>query len=196
MQHTLIQANISKHISLDEMEMACFTSLLEFRHLKRKEILLHEGEPCTTINFVTTGALRAFYRGIDGKESTMMFAIQDWWITDMHGFANKKPAMVCIEAISESTIAQLSKENLDTLFEKVPKFEKFFRIIMQNSYIREQLRIIQNLSLSAEERYDHFLQKYPVIARHVTQKQIASYLGITPEFLSRVRKNISKKPVS
>ena len=122
-----------------------------------------------------------------------MFAIADWWITDMYCFTNQLPAMLNIQAVEHSEIFQLPKNNLDTLYDKVPQFEKFFRIIMQNAYIREQLRVIQSLSLSAEERYDNFMNKYPQIACQVTQKQIASYLGITPEFLSNIRAGKSKK---
>ena len=92
-----------------------------------------------------------------------------------------------IETIEESVIFKLQKEDLEDLYLKIPKFERFFRIIMQNAYIREQLRVIQNLSLSAEQRYYIFLEKYPKVAQQVTQKQIASYLGITPEFLSMIR---------
>ena len=124
-----------------------------------------------------------------------MFAIEDWWITDMFCFLNKKPAMVFIESINDCLIYQLSKENLEMLYIKIPKFERFFRILMQNAYTREQLRVLENLSLTAAERYQSFLLKYPQIAKVVTQKQIASYLGVTPEFLSNiVSKN--KKSVS
>ena len=103
--------------------------------------------------------------------------------------------MLYIEAVADSNIFALQKEDLDRLYVEVPKFERFFRIIMQNAYIREQLRMIQNLSLTAAERYNNFLDKYPEIAKQVTQKQIASYLGITPEFLSTIRGNKSKKTI-
>lgn len=157
--------------------------------------MLKEGQPCTTINFVNEGALRAFYRDKDANETTIMFAVADWWITDMPCFVNKSPAMISIEAIEESEVCCLSKDNLDALFVKVPKFERFFRILMQNSYIREQLRVLQNLSLPAEERYKNFLKKYPAFANKVTQKHIASYLGITPEFLSSIRNKLRKDPI-
>ena len=104
--------------------------------------------------------------------------------------------MMYIETIEDSCILQVSKENFDKLFSSIPKFERFFRILMQNAYTREQLRVIENLTLTAEERYDRFLNKYPQIAQQVTQKQIASYLGITPEFLSAVRKKKSGKSIS
>ncbi|MGY0040545.1 Crp/Fnr family transcriptional regulator [Pedobacter sp. NJ-S-72] len=140
-----------------------------------------------------SGTLRAYYLDKAGKESTIMFAVTDWWITDMFCFINQQPAMLTIEAVEESIIFQLSKADLDQLYNKIPKFERFFRVIFQNAYIREQLRTIENLSLSAEQRYNIFLNKYPQVVRQVTQKQIASYLGITPEFLSMIRGNKHKK---
>ena len=196
MTHNLILANIAKHISLDKEEADYFTSLLEYKEVEKKECLLREGQVCKNIIYVHSGVLRAYCLNKEDKEATIMFAVADWWVTDMYCFVNQKPAMMYIEAIEDSCVLQLSKENLDTLFAEVPKFEKFFRIIMQNAYIREQLRVIQNLSLSAEERYNNFLSKYPQIVQQVSQKQIASYLGITPEFLSAIRKNKSKWPGS
>jgi len=193
MTHDLILNNIAKHISLDTEEITYFISLLKPRQLVKKSFILKEEQICKYISFVNSGTLRAYYLDKEGKESTIMFAITDWWITDMYCFVNRLPAMLNIEAVENSIIFQLQKDHLDILFLKVPKFERFFRIMMQNAYIREQLRVIQNLSLSAEERYDNFLSKYPQVAKKVTQKQIASYLGITPEFLSTIRANKSKR---
>jgi len=117
-----------------------------------------------------------------------MFALQDWWITDMFCFLNNKPAMMFIEALQCSQVLQIHKSSLDALLIKHPKFEKWFRVLMQNAYTREQLRVIDNLTLTSEEKYDRFLTKYPQIVNEITQKQLASYLGITPEFLSVIRK--------
>jgi CRP-like cAMP-binding protein len=125
-----------------------------------------------------------------------MFAINDWWITDMYSFASGQPAMLNIDAIEDSTVFELLKTDLDELYIKAPKFARFFRIIMQNAYIREQLRIIQNLSMPAEERYQSFLKKYPQFTERVPLKQIASYLGITPEFLSVLRKKAARGEIS
>lgn len=154
--------------------------------------MLKAGQPCTTFNYVANGALRAFFRDNDEKESTIMFAVSDWWITDMPCFVSGNPAMISIEAVADSEILQLTKEDIDALYVAVPKFERYFRILMQNAYIREQLRVLQNLSLPAEVRYTNFLEKYPSINQQVTQKHIASYLGITPEFLSVIRKKLAK----
>ena len=188
----LVLKNIAKHISLDENETAYFLSILKERKYPKKTIILKEGDICKTINFVQSGTLRAFYRDQQGKESTIMFAVSDWWITDMACFINQQPAILNIETIEESNMLHLQKDDLDDLYLKIPKFERFFRIIMQNAYIREQLRVIQNLSLTAEQRYYIFLEKYPQVVKQVTQKQIASYLGITPEFLSMIKANKKK----
>ncbi|CAD0004879.1 Crp/Fnr family transcriptional regulator [Flavobacterium chungangense] len=188
----LVLKNITKHISLDENETVYFLSILKERKYPKKTIILKEGDICKTINFVQSGTLRAFYRDQQGKESTIMFAVSDWWITDMACFVNQQPAILNIETIEESHMLHLQKEDLDDLYLKIPKFERFFRIIMQNAYIREQLRVIQNLSLTAEQRYYIFLEKYPQVVKQVTQKQIASYLGITPEFLSMIKANKKK----
>lgn len=196
MEYKLILQNISKHIDLTKDEIAFFISLLQEQQVTKKDFILKEGQLCKSISYVHSGTLRAYYSDKEGKESTIMFAIADWWITDMFCFINQQPAMLHIEALEQSTIYQLSKNNFDQLCNEVPKFERFFRIIMQNAYIREQLRVIQNLSLSAEERYNSFIEKYPQIVQQVTQKQIASYLGITPEFLSTIRAGKSKRTIS
>ncbi len=193
MSHQSILDNIAKHILLNKEETDHFTSLLGQRNVPKKKLILEEGQACKTISFVHSGILRAYHLDNEGREATIMFALADWWITDMYCFINRLPAMLNIEAVEDSSIFELEKQDLDKLYLKVPKFERFFRIIMQNAYIREQLRVIQNLSLSAEERYNNFLDKYPQVARQVTLKQIASYLGITPEFLSTIRGNKSRR---
>jgi CRP-like cAMP-binding protein len=180
--------NIAKHIQLDAEETSTFLRLITTKKLTKKAMLLQAEQECRYLSYVQSGALRSYYIDKDGKESTIMFAIADWWITDMYCYLNKKPAMMHIEALEDSTIFQLSRANFDILLEAVPKFERFFRILMQNAYTREQLRIMENLSHSAEERYESFLLKYQQIVQQITQKQIASYLGITPEFLSSIRK--------
>ncbi|MDO6434536.1 Crp/Fnr family transcriptional regulator [Flavitalea sp. BT771] len=196
MTHDLILQHVGKHVSLEKEEAAYFISLLQEVKVPKKGLVLKEGQLCKTISFVNAGALRAYHINKEGKETTVMFALPDWWITDMFCFIHLRPAILNIEAIESSSIFQLKKDDLDTLYLKVPKFERFFRILMQNAYIREQLRMIEKLSLPAEERYIHFLDKYPLIAEKITQKQIASYLGITPEFLSTIRANRAKRIIS
>jgi len=192
MDHQSIIENINKHIVLSEHELLIFQSRLKKKKIDRKSCLLTQGQLCEYIYFVESGALRAFYLDESGKESTIMFAVKDWWVTDMYCFINQKPAMLTIEAIEDSLVYQLKKSDLDDLYVAVPQFEKLFRILMQNAYIREQLRVIENLSLPAEQRYDIFIKKYPKVALKVKQKQIASYLGITAEFLSMIKNKKAK----
>ncbi|MGE8428702.1 MAG: Crp/Fnr family transcriptional regulator [Sphingobacterium sp.] len=187
MEHRSILENINKHITLDENEFSQFSNLLKRKNIARKSQVLSQGHLCNSIYFVESGALRAYYPEESGRESTIMFAVKDWWVTDMYCFIHELPAMLTIEAIADSVVYQLQKSDLDELYLAIPKFERFFRILMQNAYIREQLRVIQNLSMTAEERYAIFLNKYPDVANKVKQKQIASYLGITPEFLSMIK---------
>lgn len=187
MNTAIILANIQKHISLTHQEREHLLGFLEEAFLTRNTFLLRHGEPCKHIYFVNSGIVRAYYLNPEGKDSTLMFAVKDWWITDMYCFLNDLPAMVNIQVVETCSILKLSKDNLDKLYVDVPHFNKFFRILMQNAYCREQLRTIQNLSLPAIDRYNQFREKYPQIADKITLKQTASYLGITPEFLSSIR---------
>ena len=193
MSFSLILNNIQKHVPLEASEKSFFLGLLTQEAFPKKTCILRQDQPASHIYFVNSGLLRAFFINKDGKDSTIMFAISDWWITDMYAFMNQRPAMLSITLVQPSQTLKLSKPNFDKLVAEYPKFERFFRIIFQKAYIREQLRIIQNLSMTAEERYHQFLAKYPQIAQHITQKQLASYLGITPEFLSMIRSNIKYK---
>jgi len=193
MDYSQLLKNIGKHIQLTTEETGCFTATVNFRQVHKKEVLLAEGQVAKNISYVHTGALRAYYIDKDGNENIIMFAINDWWVTDIYSFSTGLPGLLTIDAMEDTTIFELPKSKLEELFITVPKFEKFFRIIMQNSYVREQLRTIQNLSVTAEERYINFVKKYPQFIQRLPQKQIASYLGITPEFLSVIRKNLSRQ---
>jgi CRP-like cAMP-binding protein len=182
-----ILKNVSKHVQLDKRETDYFTSLLTSKEVPKNQLILEEGQACSYINYVQEGVFRAYSYDLKGKESNIMFAVNDWWITDIHGFIMEKPALMNIESIEDSTIFQLRKTDLENLYGEVPAFERFFRILMQNSYIREQLRTRQNLTEPAEKRYRNFIAKYPRFAERIPLKHIASYLGVTPQFLSVIR---------
>jgi len=183
-----ILRNIEKHISLSDFEKECFVSSLKIKNIEKKNLLLKQGQVCKHLYFVESGSLRAFNINTDGKESTIMFAVQDWWVTDMYAFVKQKPALLSIEAIHDSRLLEISFQTLEALYLKIPKLERLFRILFQNAYIREQLRVLDNISLTTEQRYYKFVEKYPQLVNLITQKQIASYLGVTPEFLSAVKK--------
>jgi CRP-like cAMP-binding protein len=193
MDFNLVLQNIAKHIVLNNDEASYFTGLLKHREIARKELLLKQGEIAKYINYIHSGALKAYYLNSESDENIIMLAVDDWWITDMYSFSSGNPAMQSISAIEDSVVLQLQRNDFDELLKRIPAFERFFRILMQNAYIREQVRVIQNLSMPAEERYLNFLKKYPQLVQRVTQKQIASYIGVSPEFLSTMRKRIQKK---
>jgi CRP-like cAMP-binding protein len=193
MDCSLLLKNIARHITLTQEEADYVTSFFCLRTVKRKDILLQEGQQAKIFYYVHAGALKAYHVSKDGTENIIMFALNDWWVTDIYAFTTGNPAVMSISAIENSTLLAIEKTSLDKVLQHLPVFEKFFRIIMQNSYVREQLRTIQNLSLSAEERYVNFVNKYPLFVQRLPQKQIAAYLGITPEFLSTIRKKLSKR---
>ncbi len=188
MKEYQILKNIEKHISLSDFEKEYFISAISIKEIKKKSLLLRQGQFCKHLYFVESGSLRAFNINEGGKESTIMFAVQDWWVTDMYSFAKQQPALLSIEAIHDCRLIEINFQALEALYLKIPKLERLFRILFQNAYIREQLRILNNISLTTEERYHKFVEKYPQIVDKITQKQIASYLGVTPEFLSSVKK--------
>jgi CRP-like cAMP-binding protein len=136
--------------------------------------------------------LRTYTIDENGFEHILMFAIEDWWTGDLYSFPTRKPSNHFIDALEDTEILQISKPNLDKLFEQVPKFERFYRILFQNALIAQHERINQNLSFTAEQRYLHFIKKYPEVEQRISQKHVATFLGITPEFLSMLRKKIAK----
>ncbi|ETZ19892.1 Crp/Fnr family transcriptional regulator [Pedobacter sp. V48] len=189
----LILQNITNYIQLDKTEADFFVSLLQLKTLKKRAYLLRQGDICRTENFITKGCLRVYSIDENGAEHIVMFGIENWWISDLYSFLTQVPADYFIEALEDSEILQITKENLERLYEKVPKFERFFRIILQNAFIAQQNRIREYLSSSAEERYLYFIERYPQIAQRISQKQLAAYLGITPVFLSMLRRKLVKK---
>lgn len=183
----LILQNIAKHIRLDDAETDLFLSLLETRNIKSKQFLLEEGQICKHSTFVINGCLKGFTVDKNGFEHILNFAAPGWWIADMYSLLSQQPGQLNIQASSPSEVLLLSKTNQEKLYREVPKFERFFRILTENSLVAYQQRVLDNLSLSAEERYQHFCQKYPSLVQTLPQKEIASYIGVTPEFFSKMR---------
>jgi len=185
--------NISQHIQLDDREVDYFLSLLQPRTIKRKEYLLRPNEVCKYESFIAKGCLRTYTIDNAGLEHIVMFAIEEWWTGDLYSFLTQTPGNFIIDALEDTEVLQISKDDLEKLYECVPKFERFFRLILQNAFVAQQQRINQNLSFTAEERYLHFIKKYPQLEQRLPQKQVAAYLGITPEFLSMIRRKLAHK---
>lgn len=189
----LILENISKHISLTPQEQELFLSKTETHHYKAKTILLNAGEVCKNSYFVNSGVLRSFNINDNIVEHVMSFACQGWWISDMYSLISQKPGNLFIEVIEDAEVVFLSKENQEQLYHDIPKLERFFRILTENALVANQQRIMDNLSLSAEDRFEKFCKKYPSLMQQVPQKQIASFIGVTPEFFSKMKAKLLKK---
>ena len=189
----LIRKNIAKHIHLTDDEFDYFTSLIKTKRLRKKQFLLEEGEICNHECFVNSGCLRLYYLDDKGQEHIVQFAVLDWWIGDQFSFLTGQPSRYFIDALLESEVLLIEKTKLEELYIKIPKFERFFRIAFQNAFVAIQQRILAKLSDPAEKNYLDFVHRYPEIEQTVPQHQVASYLGITPESLSRIRKQLSGK---
>lgn len=193
MDKELILQNVKKLISLTEAEEQYFLSLLKPRMVRKRQFLLQAGDVCRYEYFVTAGCLRAYYNDDSGQEHNVQFAIEDWWIGDMKSFLTQTPAWLCIDALEDAEVLMLGRESMDALYEQVPAFERYFRIRVQRAFITEQQRISSSLSKTAEDRYIEFIQRYPKLEQRVPQVQVASYLGITPEFLSTIRGRMARR---
>jgi len=181
-----ILKSIGRHINLTGDEQAYFISLLHPKQLSRKQFLLREGEVCKYSAFVNSGCLRGYTVDEHGQEHVLNFAPVGWWIADMYSLISQRPGTLYIEASDPCEVLLLSKIKQDLLFHEVPKFERFFRIITENSLVAYQQRLMDNLSLTAEERYNNFCKRYPTLINELPKKDIASYIGVTPEFFSRM----------
>jgi CRP-like cAMP-binding protein len=189
----LILKNIEQHVKLTQQEQELFLSKTEIHHYKAKTILLNSGAICKHSYFVNSGILRSFNINDNIVEHVLSFACQGWWIGDMYSLLSQKPGNLFIEVLEDAEVVLLSKENQEILYREIPKLERFFRILTENSLVANQERLMDNLSLTAEERFEKFCKKYPTLIQKIAQKQIASYLGVTPEFFSKMKSRLLRK---
>lgn len=193
MEFDLILNNVCKYIQLTNAEKEFFVKKIQYKKIKRKENWLEYGEVCKHSAFVTSGCLRGYTVDRDGSEHVLSFAPRDWWMADMYSLISQKPGTLTVEALEDTEVLLLSKVSQEELYHDLPKFERFFRILVEKSLVANQQRLIDSLSLTAEERYNIFCHRYPTLIDHLPQKQIASYIGVTPEFFSRMRSGIVKR---
>jgi CRP/FNR family transcriptional regulator, anaerobic regulatory protein len=189
-----IVAHFDKYLPLNEAEIDAVTSRVVERKVKRKQYILQEGDICKYFTYVVEGCFKMYGVDNSGAEHNLVFAAEDDWISDIGSLHKEKPSKLFIEAIEPSVVLQLSKGDLWYLYTNFPKFDRNFRVIIEDKYIELQNRLLQAFSSSAHERYENFLEQYPNLATRLPNTQIASYLGITPEFLSKVRNERTKKP--
>ena len=181
-----------KLLPLDEEEMAAVDRFFKLRKVKRRQFILQEGGVSVVNTFVIEGCFRMFMVDENGKEHNLQFAIENWWIGDIGSFHSEEPSRLYIEALEHSTILQIAKEEQLKLFVEFPKFNRIFRVLTENALVSAQRRILHNISSTAEERYLDFVERYPYFFHRISNVQIASYLGMTPEFLSTIRKKLAK----
>lgn len=175
-----------------EEAMEQFLNLFELKTIPKKDYLLKQGRYARYEGFVSSGCFRVFNLDTHGDEHTLYFAIQNWWVGDINSFINNIPAQLNIQAIKNSEVLLITKENKEKAFAEIPEVEKLFRIIFQRALIAQNQRILRYNSISAEERYYYFIKNYGDIIPLVSNRQIASYLGVTPEFISRIKRKNSK----
>ena len=190
LMYNLLYKNISRYINLPEENFKQFADLFQLKKIKRKEMVLKEGEYCLFEGFVQEGCFKVYYLNENGFEQTLYFAVEGWWITDLDSLINHVPCTLNIEAIEDSEVVMISKKDKEYLYETMPQVEKLFRIMNQQSSVALQRRILSLTGKTADKRYLEFLEKYPGLEQRLTQQQVASYLGITHEFLSKIRRKL------
>src|ERR1700748_2467830 len=192
--YSTLLKHIEPHIDLNDEDRNLLISMLKLKKIKRKQFVEQPGFVSKYRTYVVEGALRAYFIGADEQEHTISLAVDDWWIGDPGSFLFQEPATLYIEAIEDTTIIQWSYESEKLLLEKIPQFAMVMMMRWQRTAVMIQRRVISNLSLSAEERYEEFAKKYPVFVQRIPLYIIASYLGMTREFLSKIRnQKISSK---
>jgi CRP-like cAMP-binding protein len=185
---------IEKFVKLNEEERQLFTSCFKEVKIKKRQFIVQPNFTAKYRHYVLKGAFRAYVVADEGQDHTITFAIDDWWITDYNSYIFQQPATMFVVALEDSTILQIDFDKEQELKKANHKFETFFRIIAERGLAFHQRRIISNLTQTAEERYINFVDKYPQIVQRIPQYALASYLGMTTEFLSRIRnKRVSKK---
>ncbi len=183
----LLFKNFAKHVKLSSHEEQIIASKFEEQVFKKKAVLLKEGAYAKGTWFITQGVLRMFRSDLNGVEHISYFAPIDWWMGDMYSLISKKPSYSTIDALEPTTTLYLKEEDLEKLYAQIPKLERFFRIIVEKHLVSSQERLMDTMMLPAQERYIKFCERYPSLINTLPQKQIAAYIGVTPEFLSKIR---------
>ncbi|AUC16027.1 hypothetical protein BTO06_13060 [Tenacibaculum sp. SZ-18] len=180
-------------VSLSSEEEEMIREKVIYRRYLKDQYLVQQGDVCKHINFIVEGCVKQFYASPDGLEHILMFAIEDWWASDMGSFITQTPADYNVQCIEKTELIQLNHAHVEELFISIPKLERCFRKITERALVASQKRIVRNFSKTAKERYLFFKENYPTIENRIPQYMLASYLGITKEFLSRIKSQIAKE---
>ncbi len=182
--------HIEKIIPLGDDARQALRAKITAKKIRRRQYLLQEGDVCRHYNFVLKGCLRMYLLDERGTEHVLQFAIEDGWIADIGSLHNDQPSRLNIDALEPAEVLRIAKEDLIELYVKYPAFDRYFRVLTENAFVGMQQRVLQNISSTAEERYLRFLEKYPHLFNRIPLVQIASFIGVTPEFLSKIRRNL------
>jgi CRP-like cAMP-binding protein len=182
-----IVTHMRKHISLTEDEVELLNDVLEIRDVKKKEYLLRAGEVCRHNYFVVSGCFRLYLITAKGAEQVIQFGIEDWWITEYVSLKSGKPSDFYLQATENAQVIVLPGDREEVLFTKIPQMERYFRLVLEKAYSAQLNRIHYIFNLTGEEQYRMMNEKYPEFVQRVPQYMLASFLGITPEFLSMLR---------
>ena len=184
--------SLQQHIQLSTKEQEILAEFLVFKVIKKRQFLLHESQVAKEVAFVISGCLRSYSIDQNGFEHILQFAPEGWWITDMYSFISAQQGHLNIDALMDTEIYLLSRKNQLRLFDTIPALERYFRIVTEKSLVSSRQRLVDSLSLTASQRYNNFCTTYPTLIHDLPQKLIASYIGVTPEFLSKLRSERSK----
>lgn len=185
--------NVTKWITLTDEEKSLFTSFLESKSIPNKTIMLRQGDICQFEGYIIKGCIRIYYVNEKGLEIILSFAAEDWWVSDIASFHEKKPSNFFIQALEDTEMFILTPKTKEALLSAIPKFERVFRMLVQRNLSTVQNRLVNTISKTATERYLEFIKLYPTVPLRVPQYYIASYLGISPEFVSTIRKRLAAK---
>lgn len=189
MSYDLLKQNIKKNLELSNEVLERVCNCFKPLDCKKRDFLLTQGSICKFEGFVVEGCFRVFTLDKKGNENTLYFAAKDWWLMDIDSFMNQTPSDLNMEALEDSKVLIIDRQDKMALYESLSDVEKLFRIMSQKALVSWQRRLVRNHCETAKERYFHFLQTYPDIASKLTDKQIAGYLGIRHEFLSKIKKS-------
>jgi len=189
----LLFNSINEKVFLSGEELQLLKTFFIPKKLRKKQYLLQEGDVNKFTAFVEKGVMRSYTIGENGNEHIIQFALEGWWISDNYSFQTGEPSSYTIDALEDAELLLITTSSMEAMLEKIPKMERYFRLLLQKNIIALQQRLACTLSQTAEEKYLSFSNLYPTIIQRVPQHMIASYLGVTPETLSRIRKQMSVK---
>lgn len=192
MYESLIK-HINQIVSLSDDEINLLNLYFKPRSFKKKQYLFEQGEVVKYEYFILKGCLKTFNLNEAGEEHILSFSVENWWIGDLYSFWTGNPSNYSVMALEDCDLLLIDHENLEQLYSRIPKMERYFRILIKNAYVAAQGRIIGNIGQTAEKRYIDFIAKYPNLEQRIPQYMLASYLGITPEFLSKIRRRLVHK---